>query len=95
MLRQLGTAEPAKPLLHPAMAEVYRSKVAELHQALEDEHLGAEAMDAIRSLIDEIVLTPEDGELRIDLKGDLAGILAMASKNTKKAPRKSRTPQCK
>jgi hypothetical protein len=36
-------------------------------------------MEVIRSLIDEIVLTPEKSELRIDLKGELAGILSLAS----------------
>src|SRR5262249_19338739 len=35
--------------------------------------------EIIRSLIDEIVLTPENGELKVDLKGDLAGILAIAT----------------
>ena len=34
-------------------------------------------MDAIRALIDEVVLTPETDELRIDLKGELATILRL------------------
>lgn len=57
LVRQIGTAEPARPLLHPSMAEIYRGKVADLHPALQDETLGAEAVGIIRSLIDEIVLT--------------------------------------
>ena len=32
----------------------------------------------LRSLVSKIVLTPEDGELAIDVNGDLAGILAIA-----------------
>ena len=34
-------------------------------------------MQAIRALIDEVVLTPEDGALRIDLNGELAAILRL------------------
>jgi hypothetical protein len=45
----------------------------------------AEAMDLIRSLVDEIVLTP-DGELRIDLRGELAGILALCADKRKLGP---------
>ncbi|MGJ4859126.1 hypothetical protein ACN6KF_005139 [Labrys sp. La1] len=36
------------------------------------------AAERIRSLIKEIVLTPENGELQIDVRGDLAGILAIS-----------------
>ena len=38
-----------------------------------------EATEIIRSLVDEVVLTPENGDLRIDLKGDLAAILAISA----------------
>jgi hypothetical protein len=38
----------------------------------------AEAVEKIRALIDAIVLTPEDGKLRVDLSGALAGILSVA-----------------
>ena len=37
---------------------------------------------APRRLVEAIILTPENGALRIDLKGELAGILAMAQKTT-------------
>jgi hypothetical protein len=32
-----------------------------------------EAFELIRSLIDEIRLMPENGELRVELRGELAG----------------------
>jgi len=38
-----------------------------------------EAVELIRSLVDEIVLRPTDGELQVDLRGDLAAILAIAT----------------
>ena len=78
---QLARAEPAKPLVHPSLAELYRRKVADLHEALQAEDTRAEAAEIIRGLVEEIVLTPEDGELRIDLKGELVGILALGSEN--------------
>ena len=43
-------------------------------------------MDIIRSPIDQIVLTPLNGALRIDLKGDLAGILALSAGSKRGAP---------
>jgi site-specific DNA recombinase len=35
----------------------------------------------IRTLIDEVRLIPEDGQLRVELRGALAGILALATNN--------------
>ena len=66
-------------LLHPNMSAHYRSQVANLAQALNDEENRAEAADLLRSLVDRIVLTPNAaGTLDIDLFGDLAGILALS-----------------
>ncbi len=81
----LATAEQPEPLIHPNLAEVYRRKVAALHEALQCDETRLEAAEIIRSLVDEIVLTPEHGELRIDLKGELAGILAMSTDSKKPA----------
>ena len=75
----LSEAKAPQPLVHPNLAEVYRRKVAELHEAIQSEDIREEAWEVIRSLVDEILLTPEDGELRIDLKGELAGILSLAA----------------
>ena len=38
-----------------------------------------EATELLRGLIKDLVLTPTDGDLAIDLRGDLAGILAVAA----------------
>ncbi len=72
---------PPKPLVHPAMANRYRDEVENLKEALNCNNVRAEASEHLRSLIGKIVLTPEPGreELRIDLHGDLAGILQIAS----------------
>jgi DNA invertase Pin-like site-specific DNA recombinase len=70
-----------KPLVHPAMAKRYRQEVENLRKALENQDARTEAADHLRELIGKIVLTPEPGrdDLRIDLHGDLAGILQIAS----------------
>ena len=67
------------------MAEVYRSKIVALHLALNDEATRGEATDILRSLIDTILLTPGDGELQIELRGNLAGILTIST-NAKGRP---------
>ncbi len=72
---------PPKPLVHPAMADRYREEVENLREALNRKNAQAEASEHLRALIGKIVLTPEPGreDLRIDLHGDLAGILQIAS----------------
>ena len=45
-----------------------------------------EAFDLIRSLIDEIRLVPDAGVLRIEIKGELAGIPESCQEGTKKKP---------
>ena len=42
-----------------------------------------EAFGIIRTLIDEVRLVPEDGQLRVEIRGALAGILALAAQNNK------------
>lgn len=78
LLAQLAIADEPPPLLHPGMADVYRSKVEELAAALRREDSRVEAAETLRGLIDSIVLTPQDGQLRVELKGNLAAMLAAA-----------------
>jgi site-specific DNA recombinase len=75
-----GTEEPP-PLLHPEMAQHYRRQVGELCEALreETEAQRMEEAEILRGLIKDVVLTPKDGELAIDLCGDLARILAIVA----------------
>ncbi len=77
--RGLQEAETPPPLLHPNMAEVYRSRVAALHKALLRDETKAEAAETIRALVDQVTLVPENGELAIVLRGDLAAMLAFAT----------------
>ena len=51
------------PLLHPGMSDLYREKVTRLAEALEHPETRSEAAEAIRGLVDAIVLTPAEGAL--------------------------------
>ena len=83
--QQQRLSEPP-PLLHPQMADIYRTKVTQLARALQEPENRPEATDALRGLVDAIVLTPEQGEetLRIELRGNLAAMLG-ATRQTKRS----------
>ncbi|GLH80052.1 MULTISPECIES: recombinase family protein [unclassified Bradyrhizobium] len=87
--RELADAERPPPLLHPEMATFYREQVNALHEALRDdsEATRLKAGEILRSLVKEIILTPDAGELKIDVRGDLAGILAISLKTKTPATR--------
>ena len=59
------------------MARIYRTKVIELAKALQRPESRIEATEALRGLVDAIVLTPAPGmeELAIELRGNLAAML--------------------
>jgi transcriptional regulator with XRE-family HTH domain len=63
--------------IHPNIAEIYKAKVVHLTEALPDQELHSEAVDAIRSLVGEVVLTPGEkrGAMQAVLRGELMGIL--------------------
>jgi len=82
---QLENADEPPPLLHPEMADLYRQNVTTLAQALEHSDTRTEATEALRGLIDAITLTPEQGELKIELKGNLAAMLS-AAVHAKRSP---------
>ncbi len=67
------------------MSEIYGRKVADLHRLLDGSDTRDEVMAAIRALIDRIVVTPENDDLRVDLHGELATILQFASAKQKPA----------
>jgi site-specific DNA recombinase len=82
---QLADADQPPPLLHPVIAELYHSKVEALADALRREDARLEASEMLRGLIDSIVLIPQEGQLGIELKGNLAAMLA-AAQQTKRSP---------
>ena len=66
--------------IHPNVADLYVSKVNGLRNALNEDGAREEAAQILRSLVDEIRLHPIDGQLQIELIGDLATLLGFAEK---------------
>ena len=74
------------PILHPSMAQLYKEEVTNLVTSLNHKEHRTESAQLLRKLIDKIVLKPDPDSsgLLIDLHGDLAGILTMATKTDAK-----------
>ena len=83
--RELETAKAPAPRLHPNIAEVYRRKVEELHEALKADDSGP-ARELVRGLVEAIVLTPENGRLKVEMRGELAAILRLSGFANAKTP---------
>ncbi len=84
---QLAAAGEPPPLLHPEMARIYGTKVRELAKALQEPESRSEATEALRGLVDTIVLTPKaSGDaLQMELRGNLAAMLG-ATVQSKRSP---------
>ena len=78
LLVQKADLEQPEPLLHPSMADAYRTSVEQLATALEaaDDIEKSRAREAVRSLITAIVIPPGDGPLTV--RGDLGKMLETA-----------------
>lgn len=61
------------------MGKLYRDRVIEARDGLNDADRRADATAALRGMVEEILFTPEGETLAIVLKGDLAAMLAAAS----------------
>ena len=77
------TKEPI-PLLHPNLAAIYRQRISTLCASLGKDDGRIEAVEVLRTLVDQVALVPEGSALSIVLRGDLAAILTFAA--NKKRP---------
>jgi hypothetical protein len=68
------------------MVDLYREKVTQLAQGLQHEESRTGAAEALRGLIEAIVLTPDGQTLRIELQGNLAAMLKAAEAQKTGAP---------
>jgi site-specific DNA recombinase len=75
---EAAAARAPAPRLHPNLAEVYRQKVANLIDALAQED-AAEARELVRGLVESVTLHPDGDHQRIEVRGELATILDLAS----------------
>jgi len=75
----------APVLLHPNMGGRYQDEVQNLLQSLDDEEHRPKSGQILRGLIEKVTLTPDgrNGELAVDLHGDLAGILQISTDKKK------------
>ena len=79
LISTLATAGDPPPLLGPNMGALFAEKVKGLRQALTQTRVDpTDAQQNLRQLVDEIRLTPRDGVLAIDVKGNLAAMLTAA-----------------
>ncbi len=79
LTEKLANADEPPPLLHPNMAALYAQRIAALSENLRHEDSRAQTAEILRSLVDQVTLVPEDGELAIVLRGDLGAILRFAA----------------
>ena len=75
-----------QPRLHPRLADVYRDKVTNLVEALNAPDTVADAAEAIRGLIEAVRLMPEEGELKIEIYGELAALITLGQEHKNKHP---------
>ncbi|MFO0998529.1 MAG: recombinase family protein [Alphaproteobacteria bacterium] len=68
-------------VLHPNVPDLYRRKVQELQKSLNEPGSRQEASEILRSLIERIVIHPEEGRgnYRVELRGQIASILDLAA----------------
>lgn len=74
-----GLPEPV-PVLHPNLPALYRRKVETLEEALADPETMLAATEALRSLVDAVLVHPGErrGEVSLSLLGDVAALLHAA-----------------
>ncbi len=79
LVATLAVAGDPPPLLGPNMGALFAEKVKGLRAALTQTRVDPTgAQQSVRQLVEEIVLTPRDGVLAIDVKGNLAAMLTAA-----------------
>jgi len=71
-------AHPPLPRLHPRLADVYRQKVEQLHDALKQSEAREEAMEIMRDLLEKVVVRNSEIGFEIELFGELANMLALS-----------------
>jgi hypothetical protein len=75
----LEAPAPTQPRLHPNLAQVYRDKVARLHEALQSGPGAPDALEKLRQIIERIILTPAPDArgFEIELIGEIAAMVRL------------------
>ncbi|WP_144865299.1 recombinase family protein [Mesorhizobium sp. J18] len=92
--RMATTPEPL-PDIHPNVAHIYRRKVERLAEALNHPKERQEAAEALRGLIERVVLTPgpKRGQIDATLHGELGTILEWVERQAAGKSAKKNTPR--
>ena len=85
---RMADAPADMPDVHPNVAANYRRNVVRFAEALNDPDGGRQAAEMLRSLIGEVTVTPGEkrGEVHAELRGELMGILGVASAKEGSSP---------
>ncbi|EDM69985.1 resolvase [Roseobacter sp. AzwK-3b] len=76
---RLQTPAPSPVRLHPKLSEHYRSKVGALAETLKDPEIRTAALDIIRSLIEQVIVTVSaDGQVSVELHGAITAMIEAA-----------------
>ena len=81
--------EPPALRLHPSLSQRYREMVEDLAQSLNVPEVKREATAALRALISQVRMVPDadaPGGHQLELIGELAGLMALGSPESKKPP---------
>ena len=77
--------EPVR--LHPNLAALYRQKVAALQDLMDSDATRTEAVEIIRSLVEQVIFRPTaEAGLEIELVGDIAGMVHLAQNSNENSP---------
>ena len=68
---------PPGQRLHPNLAELYRRKVENLHEALAGPATRVEANDILRGLVERVVMRPIDKGFEVELVGEIANMVKL------------------
>ncbi len=77
MKSEIDVAPPPAPILHPNLAELYRRKIQNLHEALNTLDSRIEAAEILRKIVERIDVH-RSGAFEINLVGDIVNMIDLA-----------------
>ncbi len=86
---ELDSASHGAPVLHPNLSELYRRKVEDLHESLNDPAIRQEAIELLRELIEAITVMPSEDGYEIELIGDVVNMITLPDGNVPDPYRRS------
>ncbi len=75
----IASSPKTPPRLHPNLAEVYRHKVAKLHDAFRNPQSRGEAVDSLRDLVEAVIVQPTESGFEIELIGEIAAMVELGA----------------